>query len=255
MPSSIPDHEQKIRDRFARETAGHEMAVLHDDGLYRHLRFTNPQYGGIYSFDLITWPGALAIRGDINEAYVFTRLTDMFEFFRSKRRRINPHYWSEKLDGDRARTQAYSMDLFDEEVARELKVAEEDYPGITAAWNAHVEAEFNTEYEDEARRALDEFEFGEAYKAHCSECGWQAGADDRTDAIRQAVRHRRDFGDMHVTSIENLAFTFTDTCEWDLRDFDWSFLWACHAIVDGIRRYDKVRAYGLSGLATQGGAR
>lgn len=28
-----------IAARFARDTAQHEMTVLHDDGLYRHLRF------------------------------------------------------------------------------------------------------------------------------------------------------------------------------------------------------------------------
>ena len=42
----------KIAERFKRETAGHQMTVLHDDGLYRHLRFMNPEFGSISRFDL-----------------------------------------------------------------------------------------------------------------------------------------------------------------------------------------------------------
>ncbi|HCA85495.1 MAG TPA: hypothetical protein DEQ61_08380 [Streptomyces sp.] len=95
--------------RFQRDTAGHQMTVLHDDGLYRHLRFTSPK-SSEYWFDLVTWPGRLAMCGDVGEDYVFTRLPDMFEFFRGKS--INPHYWAEKLGGGRRSVKEYSEDLF-----------------------------------------------------------------------------------------------------------------------------------------------
>lgn len=73
----------EIAARFAREMAGHEMTVLHDDGLYRHLRFTSNLRGhGEYWFYLITWPGCLTIRGDYGNAYTFTREPDMLPFFR-----------------------------------------------------------------------------------------------------------------------------------------------------------------------------
>ncbi|MCX4543831.1 hypothetical protein [Streptomyces sp. NBC_01565] len=49
----------KIAARFARETAGHEMTVLHEDGLYRHLRFATPK--GYYAFDLVAWKHKLVI--------------------------------------------------------------------------------------------------------------------------------------------------------------------------------------------------
>ena len=45
-------------------TDKHELHVLHSDGLYRHLRFQAPGTG-MWHWDLVTWPGSLAIRGDI----------------------------------------------------------------------------------------------------------------------------------------------------------------------------------------------
>lgn len=80
------------KERFLNEIARHELAVLRDDGLYRHLRCQRP---GTYvmGFDIITWPGYLAYTGDMG-CYVFSRVQDMFEFFRGDN--INPDYWGEK---------------------------------------------------------------------------------------------------------------------------------------------------------------
>ena len=52
------------RERFAKDTATHAMTILRDDGLYRHLRFKRPNTSSYY-FDIITWPGYLAITGDM----------------------------------------------------------------------------------------------------------------------------------------------------------------------------------------------
>lgn len=78
------------------DTAGHKMEVLLDNGLYRHLKFTN-NGSSVYRFDIHTWPGFLCVCGDMG-TYVFQRLEDMFKFFRSNDAplRINPHYWAEK---------------------------------------------------------------------------------------------------------------------------------------------------------------
>lgn len=85
---------------FRANTGNHEMRILHEDGLYRHLRFAEPGTG-IWHFDLVTWPGSLAIRGDIGEGFIFTRIDDMLDFFDTGRRapgEINATYWAEKLD-------------------------------------------------------------------------------------------------------------------------------------------------------------
>ena len=81
-----------VSDDGTKRIRAHEMTVLHDDGLYRHLRFTAMHLcndaewrttNGFYWFDLATWPGTLTINGDCG-TYTFSRTTDMFEFFRSR---------------------------------------------------------------------------------------------------------------------------------------------------------------------------
>jgi hypothetical protein len=37
------------------------------------------------------------------------------------------------------------------------------------------------------------------------------------------------------------GFRFEDTQEWNLRDYDWWFLWALHGIVWGIAQYDSAK--------------
>lgn len=86
-------------DDFLKDIARHEIKIIRDDGLYRHIRFRQPTSLSYY-FDLITWPGHLCYTGDMG-TYVFTRIEDMFDFFRDDSDRekigINPSYWSEKV--------------------------------------------------------------------------------------------------------------------------------------------------------------
>ena len=45
-----------------------------------------------------------------------------------------------------------------------------------------------------------------------------------------------------LDSFEHKGFQFHDAREWEFRDYDWWFVWACHAIVWGIAQYDAVKA-------------
>lgn len=209
--------EKDAAERFPRDTAKHQMTVLHDDGLYRHLRFMSPE-NSAYWYDLITLPDGLVVRGD-GESFVFTilRAGDLFDLFRrtAYKGSINPGYWSEKLSSERDAATDYSMHLFDEQVAENLTEAEKEFPGVTEAWNEHVGewSEFNTEYESEARRALDDFEY------------LPEGATGK-------------------------PFQFYDTYEWDLKDYAWWFLWACHGIVWGIAQYDAAKSAAAEAVAS-----
>lgn len=102
-----PNHPSE--ESFLRDVAQHQMAVLRDDGLDRHLRFMSPNTSNQY-FDLITWRGSLCFTGDMG-TFVFSRIADMFEFFRDDHPnghlRINMGYWSEKLDAADRRTGGY----------------------------------------------------------------------------------------------------------------------------------------------------
>jgi hypothetical protein len=201
---------QDIAARFARDTADHAMTVLHDDGLYRHLRFqrqvwqpplVRPLTSGFYWFDLITVPGALIFRGD-GESFVFARMKDMFEFFRGSAWKDEPNlgYWAEKVTSDRDSLKKYDSALFVKtmkdhylELVREGDVP----PGTSKALLSRAE-DYDLSYEVNARAFLDDF--------------------------------------------EHKGFRFHDTWEWDFQDYDWWFVWACHAIVWGIAQYDQHHA-------------
>ncbi|GGK62034.1 hypothetical protein Sme01_03970 [Sphaerisporangium melleum] len=198
---------EDIAERFKRDTAEHVMTIRHDDGLYRHLQFSNPDRRWAYWFQIITVPNALIFRGD-GESFVFSRLEDMFAFFRGPIGHINPTYWAEKLTSDRDSVMKYSQDLFNQHVADDLKQAEADWPGVTAAWEKKVSgffAEYNTEYEHDARAALNDFQY------------LPEGATGE-------------------------PFRFQDAWEWQLKEYHWWFLWALHGIVWGIAQYDAAKA-------------
>lgn len=98
---------------FQEESAGHQLTVLHDDGLYKHLRMAAPGTR-MWSWDIVTWPGHLATSGDIADGYTFSREMDMIDFFRVASHKegyfsdgapsINFRYWAEKLQGDQRKT-------------------------------------------------------------------------------------------------------------------------------------------------------
>jgi hypothetical protein len=233
-------------ERFPRDTAGHQMTVLRDDGLYRHLRFRrvalNPATGkadlsSAYWFDLITWPGCLTVNGDCG-TFTFARTADMFEFFRGHQ--INPGYWAEKVRGG-ARLKRYSEERFRERVMDVVRECEADYPGLAAAVEREMfgpQAQWSAEHEDGAREALSDFGYGDTYSGSCPSCDAAVKGLSAGDAYSWASQHRVQAGHS-VYPHPDEGFRFTDTWEWDLGDWDWQFLWCCHAIQWGISVYDR----------------
>lgn len=108
--------DEAARKRFKADTKDHVMVVLRDDGLYRHIRFQTPGTSA-YFYDLVTWPGVLAIVGDVQDL-MFSRIEDMFEFFTAGAEGINPQYWAEKLQGpDASRAvEQFSRDMYTDHV-------------------------------------------------------------------------------------------------------------------------------------------
>lgn len=91
MPEKIPS-----RKTFLADVKNHEIDVKMDNGVYRHIVFSQPKHRFLHRFELITTPWRLMITGDMG-TWVFARLEDMFEFFRSPDGSINTGYWAEKL--------------------------------------------------------------------------------------------------------------------------------------------------------------
>lgn len=84
---------ETIEQQFAKNVENHVLTVVTDDGnLARHIRCREP--GTVmYGWDIVTWPGYLAVTGDLGH-YVFRRLDDMLVHFFGGT--INPQYWVEK---------------------------------------------------------------------------------------------------------------------------------------------------------------
>lgn len=192
---------EKELARFQRDTANHTMEVKLDNGLYRHLTFTN-NGSSCYRFDLITWPGYLCISGDMG-CNVFSRVADMFEFFRSSGR-IKPSYWQEKIEDDgRDEVLEFNPDLFRQRILQD--VAE-----VTEGMSQADAEELKTDVEFEILDAVDDGE----QAAWAAVCSWN---DDRLDLT--------DFGEY--------ARSF--------REFTVHYIWRCHAIVWGIQQYDQYK--------------
>lgn len=100
-------------DDFRRITANHQMTIVSDEPSgHRHLKFRATTTIGSW-FDLITVPGLLVINGDYG-CYAFSRITDMFEFFRAGERgiEINRGYWAEKcVSASREQITEFDADL------------------------------------------------------------------------------------------------------------------------------------------------
>jgi len=81
------------KERFDKDVVNHEMDVRLNNGLYRHIIFQKKQNSFDMRFEIITVPNLLTITGDMG-TWSFSRLPDMFNFFRSSDGTINEHYWS-----------------------------------------------------------------------------------------------------------------------------------------------------------------
>lgn len=224
--------------RFAGDTAEHQLTVLRDDGLYKHLRFAKPGTG-MYRYDLVTWPGYLTFCGDMG-TLVFSRVEDMFSFFRSNpdrpRHRINADYWSEKIqDGGRASVRRFSPDVLRaairEHITEYIGGPCEGWPDRPLRMDEETAARFRAEVESdvlsylswgehEAMNALAEFQFTYV----------PAGDDEETTIDRLLGKeHRAE------------TFRFEDHYELTKDEYDFRFLWACHGIVAGIEKYDALQ--------------
>jgi len=202
---------RRIQERFTEDTAAHELTIIREEGLYRHLRLQRPGTGAC-SFDIITWPGYLAFVGDMGD-YVFSRTDDMFGFFGADG--INPDYWREKVqaacdDG---------VSEFSEDVYRE-RVEE---------WRDEVIAGFADEYETtDEDNAGKRDEFTSAVEDELL---------DMSDSISEESAHARlndfRFGD---------RIECGDSWEWDLRRFTRRYIWALYAITWAIGEYRKAIA-------------
>lgn len=217
--------DQRAIQDFLRDTKDHELHILRDDGLYRHIRMKKPGTSA-YHFDLITWPGHLCYTGDMG-TFTFTRLADMFEFFRGRPGRefadIDLGYWAEK---------ATSFDKCG--------------PGV-----GRLE-EFDA---DAFKRSVMQTLVGWIREARQDGTLSKSGRRDLWEAAIEQVVSRADYNDEHMAIGVMLEFSFDTRIDsyrcrgwqFDLEDlgsirrYTHTFVWACCAIAHAIKKYDEAK--------------
>lgn len=217
---------QPTEESFLNDVEKHEMQVLLDNGVYRHLRFSSGSFN--QKFDIVTYPWHCVLSGDMG-CYVFNRLEDMFEFFRTRPSgesglHINTQYWGEKLEAVARHNgyHKYNPDFARENVKKraeewieESELSKED----ADAFREHLEEEIN--YDDgmhEAYRTIDKFFHKVGEDAY-----W---AQDTRSLVKSKTP---DFK----------KFYFQDIHEWRWEDYTYHYVWCCYALAWGIQQYDK----------------
>lgn len=205
--------EQRVHRVFVEDVATHQMTVVHDNGLHRHVKFVGTESSWNW-FELVTWPGALCIRGD-HGTYVFSREQDMFGFF-SHGREINPSYWGEKCIAQDRHSPVKSHDAaaFEASVRRYVDEWVESY--------LDDDPDAVTVSADLRRRVVDD-------------------VLTRSDYGDEAVAAARDFSWTWPTYAVDPIHEFQFENVWEsltLESDNLHFLWCLYAIVWGIRVYE-----------------
>ena len=194
---------QPTLKQFLNDVKNHELTIRQNNGVYRHLTFANPNDCDKY-FNITTFPNYLVITGDMG-ALVFSRLYDMFNFFRSDDLKINPDYWAEKIQSTSwdARIESYSE--FDLEQAKKnaqeyLNTYLEDNDDLSEEDRASLLEDF----ELEILRSEDEYEIVEA-----------------------------------ISNFNFKDFEFDEFRMDDCSVYTYSYIWLCYAIAWGIKKFDE----------------
>lgn len=194
-----------IEERFTSDITNHKITGIYESKEFRRIKYRNPN-SSCYWFEIVTWPGCLCINGDMG-TYVFSRLPDMFEFFRQSeswknkhpnKLRINRWYWSKNLQGAFDGQTKYSPEKF-----------------IAAVTDDFEDFEFETPKE-------------------------------KTDAWREIEKEVLDYAEDGENSAMNSVynfrsingFQFNDFWEHNLTEYTFQYTWCLYAIVWGISQYD-----------------
>lgn len=280
---------------FLDQTLDHELTeVLRDDGLYRHLRIQEPGTR-MWSWDITTWPGHLATSGDIADGFMFTRTSDMLNFFSLPARNldyfsdgapcIDFRYWAEKLCGGRSHdVREYRREIFLRQVrehleenedfgtqaqtlrdrqismleriyrARHRTTAEETSASVAQHLATHARGEFTLAQlfsmdglsQADMDSIADEFDHDadtgrsvdlDTYCLENTPISVQSPDERRAEILDDVAWSADDEHAAHTWLADNESFVGSDTFEWDLRDWDTSFLFACYCIELTTRLY------------------
>ena len=193
-------------ERFLNDVKNHTLTIVRDEGNYRHLHFKRDGSSSYY-FNIVTWNGCLCIESDCG-TFVFSRIEDMFEFFRKEDKKteglyINTGYWGEKLKSisTYGGYKEFSPEVFEKRIEE-----------VFSEWEFENTEQKNEVEDDVKERVL-------AYKS-----------DGDYPAMRAAMDYKSDYG-----------HKFQDFWEYDCKEYTFQYLWCLYAIAWGIGQYDKAK--------------
>lgn len=213
--------------KFLNDVRSHQMTIINDDGgVCRTIRFMQPNTSNRY-FDITTWPDHLCISGDMG-TYVFSRLRDMFEFFRSDKLYVNYSDWGEKLEAV-GKYGGY-MEFESEYVLDSIKkrigyLCDEFIPDL---------------YEDLDNYTKSEYPSIEiitkAFKEDAIEHFENADLDE--------YRHASEIDDWESNVFPKMSLHGYEGNDWDYewlssKRMSWHYKWCCHAIAWAVKQYDR----------------
>jgi hypothetical protein len=212
------NNQEEAKRYIEKDVAEHEMQVLRDDGVYRHLLFKKPNSGS-HHFNIVTYPGTLVYTGDMG-SFVFQRLDDMFQFFRTDSDRgdgINPGYWAEKL----VAINRYGHTEFDE------------------AEFTRAVMEYLINWIREHRDRTDKDERRELWEAVVNNV---IEADSDSDGMRKQIAANDFCHKVLFKDGSTRVFGFEYLLECNFEDFTVQYYWACYAIAWAVKQYDLAKA-------------
>ena len=199
-------------EQFLSHVANHQLTVNLDQDLFRDLTVMKPNSGDMH-YHITTRPGYLMFTGDMG-SFVFTRLSDMLDFFRDKDGYdINPGYWGEKLEAvdSRGGAKEFSRDLAKETLIEHLQ---DHLAGIDSG-----------DYDKD-----------------------QSDAEEAKEAIKHLIGLAEDDKHDFYETLRNWdaddAGGLDMDCwwEWDFNDHTYRYIWCCYAIVHAIKLYDEYKS-------------
>lgn len=212
---------QPTAEQFLESVANHQLTVEMDNGTHRCLLLKRPNSTDCH-FRITTWPGHLCISGDMG-TFVFSRVQDMFEFFRDSELRINTGYWAEKL-------QAANVRGYEEHCAESAKV---DILDAFEQWK--------TGY-------LDDHPAPECIDA-------QSWVKEERQRLESEVLAYVDYQHELIAAINNWTVEQDESAGADGLEFidfwehfgswyrpTYHYVWCCYAVVWAIQQYDAAKA-------------
>jgi hypothetical protein len=214
-------------EHFLKDVQHHQMTIPLNEGVYRHVRFKQPGTSNMW-FDLVTWPGFLTISGDMG-TWTFSRVPDMFTFFRDDKLRINPSYWAEKLEHGnftgREGGKIWDQDTFQAHLIDQLERHFEDEPKKLTELKAAVEEEIFRLHDGDGPHAM---------RHAAYEFTYEFEADRDTRSYTEKIRFPRE--------VKKFQFEGMDLP--DGMVYSYHFVWCLYAIVWGIQKWDNGDLFG-----------